>query len=55
VKRRSAVVAALALAAGLATGPALAATGAPDLPREGDTNGCVVVKPIYLAVCIPRL
>ena len=51
--RRAALVAAVTLALGLVTGSADASSQVV-VPR-GDTNGCVVVKPAQIAVCIGRL
>jgi len=53
VTRRAAIIAAVALALGLATAPA-EASSTTVLPR-GDTNGCVVIKPAQIAVCLGRL
>ena len=50
--RRAAIVAAVTMALGLLTGPA-DASGQGALPR-GDTNGCVVVKPAKIAICLGR-
>jgi hypothetical protein len=48
-RRLAVVAAAIAAAAAFATAPANA-TAAP----QGDTNGCVVIRPAQIAVCIPR-
>jgi hypothetical protein len=51
VKRRLAIVAATtAAAAAFVTAPADASV----IPR-GDTNGCVVIRPAHLAICLGRL
>ena len=58
MKRRAAIVAAaLTVAVGLGTASAQASsTGTTAVQAAGgETNGCVVVKPLQLAVCIPRL
>jgi hypothetical protein len=50
VKRRLAIVAAaLAASAAFATAPADASV----IPR-GDTNGCIVIRPARVAVCLGR-
>jgi hypothetical protein len=57
VKRRAAIVAAtLALTAGLGTTSALAASSDATVLRRsgGETNGCIVITPLQLAICIPR-
>ena len=46
--RRAAIVAAVTMALGLLTGPADAV-----VPR-GETNGCIVVKPAHIAICLGR-
>jgi hypothetical protein len=55
VKRRTTIVVALAVAGALAAGPAFAAGPGTtvEAPRS-DTNGCVIIYPITLTVCIPR-
>jgi hypothetical protein len=52
VTRRAAIVAAVTMALGLLAGPSVASTDA-RVPR-GDTNGCVVIIPAHVAICIPR-
>ena len=50
--RRAVIVAALTVGFGLASAPAQASSSA--LIPRGDTNGCVVVKPVHVAVCLGR-
>ena len=50
-RRLAIVAAAIAAAAAFTTAPADASLVAP----RSDTNGCVVVKPAQLALCIGRL
>ena len=57
MKRRAAIVAAaLALTAGLGTTSALASSSGSTMLRSagGETNGCIVLTPLQLAICIPR-
>lgn len=55
MKRRALVIAALALAGAVAgTVPAIAGSPAPAALTRTDTNGCIVIEPLQLAICIPR-
>ena len=57
MKRRAVIVgAALAIAAGLGTASALAASSEATVLQSagGETNGCIVIQPLLLAICIPR-
>jgi len=57
VRRRLALVAALVAATGLAVPTALAADGGGALAgaARAETNGCLVLPSLQLAICIPRL
>lgn len=58
MKRRAAIIAAaLTVAVGLGSASAQASETDVATVRTagGETNGCVVVKPLLVAVCIPRL
>lgn len=57
MKRRALVIAGLALAGAVAgTVPAVAGSPAPaGLLTRSDTSGCIVIEPLQLAICIPRL
>jgi len=59
MKRRAIVVAGLTLAAAGVAGTVPALAAGPDAvsvsPARTDNNGCVVIIPLKLALCIPRL
>jgi len=52
MRTRIAVIATLVLAA-LGAGAGISANAATHAPQT-DTNACVVVRPVKVAVCIPR-
>ena len=50
-RRLAVIVATIAAAAAFASAPADASVVAP----RGDTNGCIVIRPAELAICLGRL
>ena len=55
MRRRLLVIAGLAAATTIAAPAAFAADGTVVRSTGADTNGCIVVPALQLAICIPRL